>query len=335
VSADGETGAAPARLGRARLVRLGGSLVGLVILATQVFVWLPLHARRPETNLDFPRYFEAAVHVAKGEPLYEECARYRVGEPPACYVYPPPLAVALSPLVGAGVDWPTFQILWYAAIVVAFWVYAFALVRLAGLPATASRVLTAATLIQLVPGTTVTMSFGNVDFMIWALCALALGGGRWRPLLGVAAALKVYPGWIVLTSLARRERDILAVAVAVALVAASVAVVGVAGFREWSTALSVLASGPRWRSNVSIPLALVRLVGYEGDARGVLVAVQLVGVPTVALALRRKTRPLREAAILVASIVLAPVCWWYYAPILLIPAAAWWRGRNLPPVHDP
>jgi Glycosyltransferase family 87 len=328
VSAGGEIGGAPARLERARLVRLAGTLVGLVVLATQLFVWLPLHARRPETNLDFPRYFEAAVHVAKGEPLYQECARYRMGEPPNCYVYPPPLAVALSPLVGAGVGWSTFQILWYAAILVAFWVYAFALVRLAGLPLTASHVLTAATIIQLVPGTTVTMSFGNADFMIWALCALAIGGGRWRPLLGAAAALKVYPAWILLTSLARRERDVLALVVAVAIGAASVAVVGVAGFRAWSMALSVLASGPRWRANVSIPVALVRLVGHEGGAKGFLVAVQLVGVPSVAIALRRRARPLREAAILVASLVLAPICWWYYAPILLIPAAAWWRGRG-------
>jgi len=36
----------------------------------------------------------------------------------------------------------------------------------------------------------------------------------------------------------------------------------------------------------------------------------------------------RSAAIvLVASALLAPLCWLHYAPILLIPAAAWLRGR--------
>ena len=320
--------ASDARPDRVRALRLAGALLGLVVLATQLLVWLPLHANRPETNLDYAPYFDAAVHVAKGEPIYRECARYRTGDPPTCYVYPPPLAVALSPVVAVGL--PAFQVLWYAAVLVAFWAYAFALVRLAGLTLTAGHVLTAAAIIQLTPGTTVTMSFGNADVLIWALCALAIGGGRWRPLIGAAAALKIYPGWVMLTSLVRREKGASAIAVATLILAVSFAVVGVAGFHDWSLALSILTAGPRVHGNVSVPVALVRiavLAGYQGGARGFLVAAPFVGVPAVAFAIRRSPRMFRDASVLVASVLLAPVCWWYYAPILLIPAAAWWRTR--------
>lgn len=307
-----------AGLDRVKLARLGAAAVGLFVLVGQLVVWLPMHARRTETNLDWIPYFTAADHVTRGEPLYRECATYERDAPPGCYVYPPPLAVAVAPIALAGRD--AFQTLWYAGLIVAFWIYAASLMRLAGFELTAANVLPAGVLLLTTPGVARTMSYGNADMWIWALCALAIGGGRWRGVIGAAAAFKVFPGWVVLASMARRERGWRAGAIAAGTcIAAALAVVGLAGFRQWSAAVSILASGPHVVGNVSLPVFVAGLVGIGGPP---VVVAPFVGVPLVAFLLRRWDRSVREGLLLVTAVLLAPLCWWYYAPMALIPVAA-------------
>lgn len=281
----------------------------------QLTVWLPLHARRTDTdNLDFTVYRNAAARVAAGLPLYEGCAAPAAEQPPSCYLYPPPLAVALAPL--ASVSDRAFQAGWYAFLIVAFWAYAAGLARLAGRGA-ATGVLAAGLLLQVFPGTTVTMSFGNVDMAVWAVCAwaLALGSG---PLAGLAAAVKVYPGWLLL----RRDRGaLLGALAALGVLAATVPVVGLHAFVEWRRALAILSSVPSVAGNVSLP----HLLGLHGTAATML---PLLGAPLMAFLARGLARPVRAGLVLAVSVLLAPLCWWYYAPILLLPAAALFAPRS-------
>jgi hypothetical protein len=290
--------------------------------------------------MDFSVYRRAAQHVAAGEPLYAECAAFRLGAPPSCFYYPPVLAVALAPL--ASLEAPTFQLVWYVGILAAFWLFALGLVRLAGARTTALHVLGAGALLQLTPGMTTTMSFGNAELWVWALCALALGDLGRRPLLAVAACLKIYPGWAIAVALFRRDerrRAWVTVGLAAALIALAAAVVGVGAFRDWTAALGVMASGLRTGTNVSLPVAALRVagrLGFSGGGAVFLVAAPLLGVPWVAFATRAWPFERSAAVVLVASALLAPLCWLHYAPILLIPAAAWLRGRVRPPlVHRP
>ncbi|HVZ72808.1 MAG TPA: glycosyltransferase 87 family protein [Polyangia bacterium] len=310
--------------GTARAGRLGLAAVGAAVLVAQLVVWLPVHARRADVAwMDVSVYLRVARHAAAGEPLYDECKTFHLGDPPSCFYYPPVLAVALMPLARAAPA--TAQAVWYAGELVAFWLFAFGLVRLAGMRTTALHVLAAGALVELFPGTVVTMSLGNVDLWVWALCALALGG-RGAGAMGLAAALKVYPAWGVATALARRTPSAWrGVALAVVACAAAALVVGVRGFRDWTLGLGVLASGLRVPTNVSLSLALASLVG-AGSA--FLVAAPLVGPPLVAVVTRRLDARVSIGLVLVASVLLAPLCWWYYAPILLIPGAAAWRARS-------
>jgi hypothetical protein len=308
--------------------------VGAAVLVFQVAVWLPLHTRRADGEwMDFSVYRRVAQHVAAGEPLYGECATFKLGDPPSCFYYPPVLAVALAPL--ARLEAPTFQAVWYGGMLAAFWLLALGLVRLAGARPTLPLVLGAGAVLQLTPGMTTTMSLGNVELWVWALCALALGDLGRRPLLAVAACLKVYPAWAIGVSLFRRERRAwVTVGVAVGLAALAAVVVGVGAYRDWTAALGVLASGLRPGTNVSVSVAALRgaeALGLAGHGAAFLVVAPLVGVPAVAFATRSWSVERSAALVLVASVLLAPLCWLHYAPIVLIPAAAWLRGRDVSP----
>jgi hypothetical protein len=293
-----------------------GVAAGAIVLLVQLGYWQPNPAARDVSSLDVPAFYRAAAHVLAREPLYDEAIHHVAGQT-ATYIYPPPFAVLIAPLALLGPA--KFQVAWYVGVLVAFWLYAAALVRLAGQPRTIERVLVAGACLQLFPGTSVTMSFGNADLLVWALCATALvdgkAGARWA---GAAAAIKVYPAWILLT---KAWKEALAgVAVGATLLAASAPVVGIEGFRDWMRVVGVLGSGVDWPTNVSF----VHLIGYSGKGAPLFV---LVGAPLTAWLLRRQPRSLAGAVVLIAAVFLAPVCWVHYAPMLLMPVAAAFAAR--------
>jgi hypothetical protein len=282
---------------------------GLATLVVQLVVWLPIHARRTDVaSLDFMAYREAAACVANGQPLYDGLAAPWPGRPPQGYIYPPPLAVALAPFAGASDR--AFQTGWYAFLLVAFWVYAAGLARLVGRP-TVTRVFAAGLVLQIFPGTTVTMSFGNINVAVWAACswALALESG---PLAGAASAFKIYPAWLLL----RRDWGAFwGVVVAVAILVATIPIVGADAFFEWKRALAIIATGPSMAGNVS----LAHLLGARGAVAALAPAMAALSTSWLARGIPRRAR---GGLVLGAAVVFAPFCWWYYAPILLIPMAA-------------
>jgi hypothetical protein len=120
------------------------------------------------------------------------------------------------------------------------------------------------------------------------------------------------------------------------ILGASLVIVGAAGFRDWFEAMSMYVVGPRTRWNVSLPVLIVRAagaLGYTGVGKPFLIGAPLIGVPLVAYALRRLGRAVREGWILVAAVLLSPICWWHYAPMLLLPAAAHLGAVRLRPAQ--
>jgi hypothetical protein len=330
------------RLALRALARRAAAALGGVVLVLQVVVWWPRHARRDDHWLDVRYYFEAAAHTHRGEPLYSECASYRIDRPPTCYLYPPTLAAALSPFGGS--SRVTFQTVWYGVVLLAFWVYVVGLLRLARIALTVQNILAGGLVVQLAPGMIVTMSFGNVDVVVWALCALSLAWERMAALLGVAAVVKLFPAWPLVLScgdrLGRRFALAGAVGAAAALVATALAVGG-APFVEWVRSGSgALTEGTIFHGNFSVPMAALRILAGGGAvdlsrgampaaARVFLAAAPLVGVPLLWRRLRPAPPSVRRGVTLIAALLLSPICWWYYAPLTLVPLAAL-RGAAQP-----
>jgi hypothetical protein len=291
------------------------AVCGAVLLLAHLVYWLPGHATRNTDGLDEPGLYEAGSRVLRHAPLYEGAAEafYSSRAP---YIYPPPLAVVVAPL--AALPARAFQGVWYALVLAGFWAYAAGLVRLVGARVSVANVLGAGFLLQLVPGTAVSMSFGNADVIVWALCAWSLvpplknrfaSGGA--ALAGVAGALKVFPGWSLL---AKPRRDMaVGVGVAVAVCLATLAVVPVSDWIAWVRLMGqVGARGMSWHTNVSLPA----LLGVHG------LAPMIVAV-AAGIALRGRVAPEFGGGLLMAlGLWLSPICWWHYLPVLLMPAAS-------------
>lgn len=338
--------------------RLLGPAAGVVVLLVQLLYWLPNHAGRDAGGLDVPGYYRAAAHVLAGEPLYREVLEGGWG----AYIYPPTFAVAIAPLALLG---PVgFQAVWYGGILVAFWLYAAALVRLAGRELRLEHVLTAGAILLVVPGTSTSMSFGNIDLLIWALCAASLEDGR-APWAAVAGAFKIYPGWSLLAG-GRREL-VAGAAAAAAVLGLTAAVAGPGAFVDWIKVAGMMSAGVDWHTNVSLSFRAAELLGHVR----LTAAFSVIGSAAVVLLVRRGRRgrasfddprcrmevfeqsdggrfgwtthvyacrccserkpalsaPLAGAVAIVGAMALGPICWVHYAPALLMPAAALLRRR--------
>ncbi len=318
-----------ARLLQDRLVVGLLSAVGLLVLFGQILVWYPryaLHPPAPDDRLDFRAYQRGAARAAAGLTPYESCA-HPPAEPPTCLLYPPPFAAAIAP---AGHLSPQgFQKGAYLVLLIAFWAYAAGLVKLARGEVRASETLIAGVLLFVTPGLNITMSFGNLDLVVWALVAWGLTTEGALPLLVVAAAFKIWPVVsLAVLLVARPARIRPAILTAMFLFAGTVAVLGLSSFREWrELAVPGLQAGTLWAANVSVVAILGRLgIAMPMPLRPVL---PIAAALAIWLALRKQPERLRASLCGVAAMVCAPICWWKYAPVLLIPLAVWIGGLDL------
>jgi len=318
------------RLLRERLVLRLLAAVGLLVLLGQIVVWYPryaLHAPAPDDHLDFLVYARAATRAAHGQSPYEACIHERA-RPPHCFFYPPPFAAALA-LVG-GVSPRAFQAGAYLLVLLAFWVYAAGLAKLAWQPLDASKLLIVGVVLFLTPGVNVTMSFGNLDLVVWALVAWGLTVERALPFLVVAAAFKVWPAVplaILLVTKPARLRP--AAITAVAMLAGTLAVGGVRWFSDWfRLAVPGLAAGTLDPNNISLPAMLGRRgVDLPGP---VVTALPIVAALLATLALRRRPERLRAAMAGVLASFCTSIFWVQNLGLLLIPLALWLNSRASP-----
>ena len=264
-----------------RWERLSRAAARIVPLATLVLVAVEWNGI-PGQERDTRAYYDAGVAVRTGEPLYRT-------PPPGPhefngrweYLYPPPLAAILSPV--ATWSYRTFDRAWLLLNLAAFWAFAAALGRIALGRWSAAGSLRWGAALFFWPGAVLSIHYGNIELVILALVALALAvpvsaGGA----LGLAAAVKITPGWGLLPFLARRPRSTalgLAVAGAVCF-AGSAAVFGMGQLQslvwQWTHfVMPTVAQGQFWGERLAGLMSRTRPVDYFGNLSPSFAPVQL------------------------------------------------------------
>ena len=274
---------------------------------------------------DFEAYRAAAHRILSGERLYDPSVSVAGGS--AIYLYPPPFALALAPLLALPDD--LARAVWFLAMAIC-------------LPAGAALMPVRRNvrwLIVLLGALNwpflYSVKLGQVGPLLLLLFAAAW---RWRDRkgpLGVAIAVgtlvKVQPGLLIPWAAATRRLPaaVVAVVVAVALAAVATVATGWAAWLDYVTLLSRVSSAVATPHNCS-PGAVL----YQAGVPEVLASlVQTASTALAAGALLvawRFARPEASLAVtIVASQLLTPLLWDHYAVLLLLPTA--WlleRGRT-------
>ena len=302
------------------VIRLLAAVGGLVLVG-QLLIWYPRHAFADPTAdgpIDFLVYQRAAARAAQGLSPYWSCAHPRA-TPPNCLLYPPPFAAVVA--LAGHVSVRAFQAGTYAILLLAFWAFAAALARLALERPRPPAVLVAAVAVLLTPGLAVTMSFGNLDLVVWALVAWGLADERALPLVVVAAAFKVWPAAPLAALIAARPARLRpALLTTLALLALTLGVLGPSAFVAWRRlAVPGLLAPTLVPGNISLVAWLAR-AGLDLPPP-VLSALPLAAAAAAWWAARRWKPGARAISTGIAAMFVAPICWWYYAPVLLIPIA--------------
>jgi hypothetical protein len=309
---------------------LGVALWGLYFYRTGVEVW-PFLLR---SEGDFGSYHAAAAAITRGESPFL-----------LKYIYPPVLAVALAPL--AGMPLATARVVWYLFSQACLLGSAGLLVRrLGGGPAAWGSV----TLVWCLAGTVPeNLGLGQVNPLL--LLLLTAGPAA----IGLAAALKIWPGLLLVDSvLARRWKE-----VAWGLGSATFFLLAPWIFvRSTTTPPYAPLHSTSWMGspaplNLSLPATVLRAT-YPLDApelpedwekgsdpsalrlsperRGLSVGVSLALLAAgLILASRMKQRRWRVAALISIALLASPLSWYHYQ-LLQLPALAalgldLWRRR--------
>ncbi len=308
-------------------------------LAFQLWWWLPLMWNRAETSTDSHIYYQAAVRLKDGLPLYQPWPEYTPQLLPSRFFYPPPFLLLTRPL--ASLDFLWFSRVWTLLLMLAFWVYAACLSKMATGKVGWKAVLIAGMCINLCPKGYITMAFGNFETVMWACYGLAFSTRFRTAPLAFAMMMKLHPVWTLLLVLQNGGKRSF-------FVASSVLIAGIGGglwicglqnsLNWWPSTSNVVSQGTFWDGNVSVSFALLRVISalgwnYDGGilplwAKAYLGIVALAAPLLTIYFSRRKPLELRLALTACATILFAPLCWTMYLPLLLSPAAIWIGARH-------
>ena len=275
---------------------------------------------------DFQAYAGAADRVLHGQPLYDPNVEVAGGF--AIYLYPPPFALAIVPLALIGGTAATAA--WTILLVAAF------LGGVALLPVS-RMVRWLLVLLGAVDWPLLySLKLGQVGPILFLLLAI---GWRWldRPgplgaSIGLGTLIKVQPalliGWAALTG--RWRAAGIAVAVIVAVVGASLVLLGTSPWVDYP-ALLARVSSPLTTPHNFTPGAIAVQAGVPVATASVIqVATVVVALLAVVVAARAATAEASYLVAVVASQVLSPLLWDHYAMLLLLPVAwllerrQWW-----------
>lgn len=329
-------------------VRRAALVVSLAVVLAFRLGQFALFSTQIQWGYDFSAYWTAGGHLLAGEPIY---APAQLAGPYApqrhyLYLYPPPLAAAVAPLVAAiPGDYRVANWAWLAlgVVILVATVLAvgrreglFDVGRLGGLLAGRGRWLLVGAAFAL-PPVVGELVLGNVHLLLLGLLGLAWlairrgtrGGDRLAGLaIGVAAVIKVFPGILILWFLARRRWSAAAWVVVGAVVATLLALpfTGVEPWRDYPTVLANLSAPSDTRDTLAPAVWLSPLLGFTG-AR---VLVTTTGVLVLLWAARRLDERASFAVAVVVSILVAPALYQHYLAILVLPLLLALAGRAAP-----
>jgi hypothetical protein len=329
--------------------------VQLVALAVVLLVVLALRAlqfalltREVQWGYDFGFYWTAARHLLDGLPIYSatQLAGPYVPQGQDGFLYPPPLAAAVTPLASffpmdyhvANWVWAAMGALLLIVSIRSLWWSERIEERYPLLAGRGNWLLVAAAFAF--PPVVGELVLGNVHLLLlWLLTLAWLGirrgdpGGRWRggAMIGVASMIKVFPAvlllWAFVWGSARTAIGILIGAGLTMLL--TLPVTGTAPWYDYPTVLANLSASSDTRDVLAPTVWLAQLMDFT-LARVIVTAIGLAIIAWSGLSLRETKLNLtydqtqaakaRSFAIAVTvSVLIAPALYHHYLALLVLP----------------
>jgi hypothetical protein len=297
----------------------------LVFRAVQVLVY----SSEIQWGYDFSAYWAAARHVLDGQPIYtvEQLAGPYSPQQSFLYLYPPFLAVAMTPFAALFSDYRLANWAW-AAIGTALTVSSVFLVVRRERPTTGRDGLLLVGAALAFPPIIGEIVMGNVHLVLLGLLSAAWfahsrPGGDWRyqalagVLVGVAALVKIFPGLLILWFLLRR-RWLAAGSALIAILLLSLVTLPVVGLESWLDYPTVLMN---LGSPVHIDDTIAPTVWLSAFMTPSLARLMVVGggLAVVLWSVRRRTEAVSFAITVAVSVLIAPALYHHYLAILVLP----------------
>jgi Glycosyltransferase family 87 len=308
---------------RSRLADAFVPACSLLLLAAMLALVLGVAGKT--LGYDFEAYAAAARRLVNGEKLYDSTVSLAGGF--AIYLYPPPFALALTPLL-----------LLPEAMARAVWVLAMALCLPLGaalLPTRRNVRWAVVCLGALSWPFLYSVKLGQVGPLLFVLFAAAW---RWRqratPLgaaIAVGALVKVQPAILIPWAAVTGRWRAAAIALVASAAAATIATVftGVSAWTDYAALLGRVSSAVATPHNCSPGAVLYQAGLPEAVAEAGQLASTALAAAAVLLLWRYGREEVGLLGTVVASQLLTPLLWDHYAVILLLPTA--WlleRGRS-------
>ncbi len=316
------------RLLGAPRVRRSLIVVLLVVVLGYRAIQLVTFSGQVQWGYDFSAYWSAARHLLDGVSIYSDPQLAGTYSPQQqyLYLYPPFLAVAVTPLAALlPADYRLANLLWatLGAVVATAVVVAVARRERIGAPRDAVLLVAGAFAFPPLIGELV---MGNVHLVLLGLLGgawLALRGDRPRMqaiggiLIGIATIIKLFPALLILWLLLRgRYRPAAwSFATIVAIAAATLPMTGITPWMDYPRVLLNLGPPLDTRDTLA-PIVWLSSVMPSVVARAVVI---MVMVAAVVWASRRASEPVSFAVAITASVLIAPALYHHYLAILVLP----------------
>lgn len=317
-----------------RVVLVLLAVILVVYRATQFLVW----STRIQWGYDFSAYWTAASNLLSGLPIYaaDQLTGPYAPQRQFLYLYPPPLAAAVTPL--AALVPGDYRVAAWAWAALGFLIVAtsvFAVARSLGLLERVRSATGHGPWILLVaafgfPPVVSELVLGNVNVLLLGLLSVAwLGvrrgdrtgdrtGDRWAGIaVGLAATIKVFPALLILWFLLTGRRRAAAWSVIGAL-AAVVVTLPITGIQPWLDYPAVLLnlSAPSDTTDTLAPTVWLAAVTGFSTARVVVTGAAIALLSWSAL--RLETRRSFAVAVLL-SLLIVPALYQHYLAITVLP----------------
>src|SRR5262245_1082881 len=300
-------------------------VIVLVFRALQVLTF----AGQIQWGYDFSSYWQAGRHVLEGLPIYSgaQLAGPYSPQQQYQYLYPPFLAVAVTPLAALfPTDYRLANVPWALIGTVLAAVVAWTVSRREGIGERRDTLLLVGATFAF-PPVIGELVMGNVHLIL-----LGLLGGAWLAiragddrrsaaiagiLVGVATIIKLFPAvvvlWFLLTG--RRRAAAWSVVTIAALAVATLPFVGIQPWLDYPQVLLNLAP-PVDTTDTLAPTVWLSMLVPPAIAR-VIVVVGFIGA--VAWAVRARSEPVSFGVAVAASVLIAPALYQHYLAIFVLP----------------
>jgi len=314
-----------------RTPRVQRTVVVVVLAIVLAFRALQLvgFAGQIQWGYDFSAYWQAARNVLDGLPIYTDAQLAGTYSPQQqyLYLYPPFLAVAVTPLAALfPTDYRLANVVWAAIGAVLATLVVVGVAR-------RERIVERRDVILLVgaafafPPVIGELVMGNVNLILLGLLggawlAIREGDRRGMPelagiLVGAATIIKVFPAIVILWFLLRRRYRSAAWAV-IAMAALALVTLPFTGITPWREYPQVLLNlgAPVDTTDTIAPTVWLSTVMPPAVAR---IVVVIACLTAVLWASRREAEPVSYAVAVVASVLIAPALYHHYLAIFVLP----------------